>query len=99
MTCDRCDELETQRDALAELESVLDQIHDLNVAAARAAHPSQYRRDDCPPHGIPRPKLQLVEPRCNCGFGGFHDDINPRCRLNIEAGCDPRAAASPAGGR
>lgn len=20
--------------------------------------------------------------RCTCGFGGFHDDINPRCQLN-----------------
>lgn len=19
---------------------------------------------------------------CTCGFGGFHDDVNPRCRLN-----------------
>lgn len=19
---------------------------------------------------------------CNCGFGGFHDDTNPRCRAN-----------------
>lgn len=22
---------------------------------------------------------------CTCGFGGFHDDINPRCELNKEA--------------
>jgi hypothetical protein len=22
------------------------------------------------------------EARCNCGFGGFHDDTNPRCDLN-----------------
>lgn len=30
---------------------------------------------------------------CNCGFGGFHDDINPRCDLN-----QPSAEGTPAGG-
>jgi len=20
---------------------------------------------------------------CNCGFGGFHDDVNPECRRNL----------------
>jgi len=24
----------------------------------------------------------LLLPDCNCGFGGFHDDINPRCDRN-----------------
>ena len=57
MSCDRCSELEAEREAL------LDELHDLRVAAcrdafvaeARAAHPSA--RDWCPPHGIPRLKL------------------------------------------
>jgi hypothetical protein len=61
--CDRCPELE------ARIEALLDELHDLNVAAcdrasvaqaeARAAHPAT--RDDCPPHGIARPLLTLVK--------------------------------------
>jgi hypothetical protein len=58
--CDRCPELE------ARIEGLLDELHDLKVAAcrqaaiddARARHPSN---DDCPPHGIQRPRLSLVK--------------------------------------
>jgi hypothetical protein len=27
---------------------------------------------------------------CNCGFGGFHDDINPRCDRNVPAFVAPQ---------
>jgi hypothetical protein len=58
--CDRCPELEAQ------IEALLDELHDLKVAACRGAaiddaqarHPSN---DDCPPHGIERPRLSLVK--------------------------------------
>jgi hypothetical protein len=58
--CDRCPELE------AHIEGLLDELHDLKVAACREAaiddaqarHPSN---DDCPPHGIQRPLLALVK--------------------------------------
>jgi hypothetical protein len=63
MTCDRHDELEAQ------VEALLDELHDLkagrtreaSVAQARAraaGHPSA--QDWCPPHGIVRPDLRLV---------------------------------------
>jgi hypothetical protein len=60
VTCDRCPEYE------ARIEALLDELHDLNVAACREAaiddaqarHPSN---DDCPPHGIERPRLSLVK--------------------------------------
>ena len=58
--CDRCPELEDR------VEQLLDELHDLRVAATRQAfiaeamadHPSN--RDWCPPRGIPR--LTLVTP-------------------------------------
>ena len=62
MTCDRCSELESR------IEALLDELHDVKVAAVRersveralrAGHPST-RRDDCPVHVIKRPDLRLV---------------------------------------
>jgi hypothetical protein len=34
--------------------------------------------------------LAAVEERCNCGYGGFHEPLNPRCDLNEVCPCsDP----------
>jgi hypothetical protein len=67
MMCDRCPELEAERDqARHELDAALDELHDLKVAACREAaiddaqarHPSNA---DCQPLGIERPLLTLVK--------------------------------------
>jgi hypothetical protein len=36
------------------------------------------------------------ETRCNCGFGGFHDDANPRCDRNRDHASAPSEGATPA---
>jgi hypothetical protein len=59
VSCDRCVEHEARIEVLMdELYDALSQIRAFNQALT-AGHPS-VRRDDCPPHGIKRPKLTVV---------------------------------------
>lgn len=46
--------------------------------------------EHCDGVGCKNPYQTTTEVRCNCGFGGFHDDGNPHCDQNTVTTEEPR---------